>query len=393
MLDSRALTTASTASRTPILDREEPLPEPKPPISSSARLLIGVVSGVVTAVVLMFGPRLPHIDFGEIVGRLGAWGIVGLFAAIIAAIFVAVAVHEAGHAVLGALAGFRVHSIRIWRLELHWPFKLAIYRGTKSGAGGWVVCSPVGTDNLAARAALMMIGGPGANFASAALVYLLPYQKGIFSDIFIVVSLLLGIVNLVPLRSGGMLSDGRRVLMVLSDRARGARWLAMLKLVTDMIDGVAPADLSPEFIAVAVAVDDDSPDTLSAHLIAYSSADHRHEHDEAARLLEVALRHADIAPPMMRQALATEAAVFQARRRRRVDLAEQWFAAIPEKTEMPWLRTVGEGALLEGRGDIAGAFAKLDGAERVIRAWPNPIQQKLSLAALERWRSELPAAT
>ncbi len=239
----------------------------------------------------------------------------------------------------------------------------------------------------------MMIGGPGANFASAALVYFLPYQKGILSDIFIVVSLLLGTVNLVPLRSGGMLSDGRRVLMVLSDRARGARWLAMLKLVTDMIDGVAPADLSPEFIALAVAVDDDSPDTLSAHLIAYSSAHHRHEHDEAARLLEVALRHADIATPMMRQALATEAAVFQARRRRRVDLAEQWFAAIPEKTEMPWLRTVAEAALLEGRGDVAGAFAKLDGAERIIRAWPNPIQQKLSLAALERWRAELPAPT
>ena len=67
----------------------------------------------------------------------------------------ATAVHEAGHAIAGRLLGFRVHSIRVWRIEIHAPFRLGWYRGPRSGVGGWAILSPDQMENLAPRAAAM----------------------------------------------------------------------------------------------------------------------------------------------------------------------------------------------------------------------------------------------
>src|SRR4029450_13685277 len=91
--------------------------------------------------------------------------------------------------------------------------------------------------------------------------------------------------------------------------------------------------------------------------LASSAASHRHEDDEAAERLETCLAHSGHAAPVVREALMSDAAVFQARRRKRADLAAQWLAEIPVKTQNPWLRSRAEAAILESNGG-AGALGK-----------------------------------
>ncbi len=180
--------------------------------------------------------------------------------------------------------------------------------------------------------------------------------------------------------------------MLLRHREQGERWLALLRLGADLADGVPPESLPAEYIAKAIAVRDLSPDALSAHAIAYSAAFHLHQDVEAGHLLETCLRLSSCAAAVTRKALSSDAAVFQARRRKRADLAEQWLAAIPAMSPQSWLRTRAEAAVLEAHGDIEGAVRKLDAYETAIRALPNETQRDMLLRGLRRWQSELPRA-
>jgi ribosomal protein S7 len=89
----------------------------------------------------------------------------------------------------------------------------------------------------------------------------------------------------------------------------------------------------------------------------------------------------------------SDASVFQARRRKRIDLAEQWLADIPEKTEYGWMRLRGEAGILEAKGDISGALKKLDEIEAMILAVSNQAVREISLRGLRRWKLELQPQT
>jgi hypothetical protein len=93
-------------------------------------------------------------------------------------------------------------------------------------------------------------------------------------------------------------------------------------------------------------------------------------------------------PPNLCEALKSDAAVFQARKRKRVDLAEQWLAEIPAKTHMPGLRIRVEAAILEAEGNIEAALEKLDQYQNVMSTGDRTLR-KYSLRSLQRWRSEL----
>ncbi len=81
--------------------------------------------------------------------------------------------------------------------------------------------------------------------------------------------------------------------------------------------------------------------------------------------------------------------LFQARRRRRVDLAQQWLGDIQKKPEFLWLAARAEAAIQEAKDDPEGALNKLDQVEDTILALPNEAQWEPSLRALRKWKSEL----
>jgi hypothetical protein len=158
----------------------------------------------------------------------------------------------------------------------------------------------------------------------------------------------------------------------------------------DISDGVLPESLPAAFIEIAVALRDDSVDTVTSHALAFLAAYHQHRDGDAARLLETCLTFAGRAHPELRSALISEAAVLQARRRGRADLADQWLADLPPSAPA-WIRCRAEAALLEARGDVPGALAKLDQSARELASSKWPLRA-YSLRLLHRWRSELDAS-
>lgn len=393
-------TTAETRlSPTPLLDRLAPLPPPVSP-GSGSRIIVGVSIGLVIAISAILKAWDPpfarslrlwiSMHFAQMFEghRTGAeLFLVGC--SVVVAGFAVVVVHEAGHVLGGLAAGFRFHSMAIGPIKLDRSFRVSRHRGSLAWSGGWVGMFPVKRDHLRLRALVLVLAGPVSSLLWGCAVFLLPFSKGPASAVFILGSILGGLIELLPIRSRAVAFDGWRILRLLRNREWSDRWLALMTLSADLQDGVLPEALPAHDLAKAVAVRDDSIDTVSAHAIAYSAAFHQHKDTEAGQMLETCLRYSSHAAPALREALMSDAAVFQARRRKRVDLAEQWLAVMP--ASMPWLRTRVEAAILEGRGDVEAASRKLDHYEDTILSLPLPseVQRDMLLRAARRWKSEL----
>jgi hypothetical protein len=381
---------------TPILDREAPLPPRKAPGSGMAVLLsiwLGVVV-ILAACRLLDRPPILRlwIETDLLPWCSDQWeriGAVGVAVSVLAAFYLMLALHELGHVVAGLAVGFRLRSYRVGPFLFNRPFRVSLYRGPGALVNGVAELYPMATDKLARRGIAMVIGGPAANFLSAIVVLLFPFPITVFSGLFVVFSLVNGVNDLFPFESRLGVSDGRRIWMLLRQPERGERWLALLHVGGELTDGVLPEALSGDYLAKAVAVRDDSADTVTAHAFAYAAAFHQHKDSEAALRLETCLAYAGRAVPLVREALMSDAAVFQARRRKRADLADQWLAGIPTTTPNPWLRSRAEAAILEAKGDIAGALRKLTEVEPFINTIPSPAQREAQLQLLRRWKSDL----
>lgn len=375
-------------SLTPILDCLAPLPPPVKPGSGPVRL-IGFMIGLSLSLGLLFLTFWILSNWEQL---YRTWTSGRVFSAGLAMMLVALAtivIHESGHLLVGLCVGFRFNSMHIGRIQVDRPFRISRYQGPGGWLSGAVSLFPSKTEKLSLRALVMVFAGPAANLLSACVVYLLPYSKGFASNFFIFFSALIGLLNFIPARGKIAHSDGARILMLLQNRERGERWLAILKLVGEVAEGVPFESLSPDFLAKAVAIRDNSPDTVTAHSLAYAAAWRQHKDAEAAGLLETCLQYSGYTTPMVREALISDAAIFQARRRKRVDLAEQWRAILPKTTIMPGLHVRIEAGILEAKGDIEGALKKLDEAETLSLAQPSEIQRRVSLESVKRWRSEL----
>jgi hypothetical protein len=388
--------TGALADETPILNREAPLPPRTPPGSGLVVVLIvwlGAVIIIVACWLLNRPPMLRHWFLTEcrpwVLEQWQRIGILGVGISVLAAFYMMLAVHELGHVVAGLCVGFRFRSLRVGPLLFSRPFQVSLYRGPGAFTNGVAELIPVATDRLAGRGVAMALAGPLANFLSAAFMFFLPFPITAFSALFIAFSIANGANDLFPFESRLGVSDGRRIWMLLRQPERGQRWLALLHLAGALSDGVLPESLSPEFLAKAIAVRDESADTVLAHAMAFSAAFHEQRDNEAAHLLETCLAYANLATPVVRAALMSDAAVFQARKRNRADLAAGWLAEIPVPTQYHWFRSRAEAAILEANGDVAGALKKLAETETAILALPGSAQRETLLRLLKRWKSEL----
>jgi len=384
------------ANETPILDREAQIP---PRTAPGAGLAV-VLTAWFGAALLVAGCWLfnrPPILRQWFLTDLRPWlldrwaelGIVGCGLSLLAAFYLMLSVHELGHVAAGLCMGFRCQSLRVGPLLFDRPFRVSLYRGSGAVVQGVAELIPVAADKLAWRGVAMALGGPLANFLSAIGVLLLPFPITVFSGSFILCSIANGLNDLFPFESRLGVSDGRRIWTFLRQPERGERWLALLHLGGQLADGVLPESLSADFLAKAIAIRDKSADTVKAHAIAFSAAYHQHNDIEAAQRLETCLMYSNYATPFLREALMSEAAVFQARRRKRSDLADQWLAGIPEKSPNRWFRSRAEAAILEAKGDVDGAMKKLAETETAILANRKSAQRETLLRLLQRWKSDL----
>src|SRR5947207_5729868 len=316
---------------TPILDVLRPLNQ-----QEAERLITGHYFLISSAVILALTELSAIGPFVKTLSRQPLpvfWAVLLILPA--AAFVMAVTVHGAGHLLIGRLAGFQKVRIRIGRFA---PGTGAYCEQVLST--GALVVRPKEGGRLRNRLAWLVLGGPAmsvllAVLAEAALRLVpAPGGAGYFLlsagiHIFSALSFLVGIAALLPdLDSTGNFSDGARLLMLLRNDARCQRWLAIVQLQMMMNRGLHPREWDESLVTQALALTDESFDTVAANWLAYLWAAGRHELTEATPYLEAALAGVGPSPGHRRARCGPEAPVCQAWYRHNLAKARFWASQI-----------------------------------------------------------------
>ena len=110
------------------------MPKPESVAKRTAMgLLIWFLLVIAAASIFIFWPTSLARELGrhmDLFGRTDSafYPLWALLCALVAG-FVAVAIHETAHALVGVAAGFRFNSLRIGRVQFDRPFRFSLYRG------------------------------------------------------------------------------------------------------------------------------------------------------------------------------------------------------------------------------------------------------------------------
>jgi hypothetical protein len=315
----------------------------------------------------------------------------------------AVAIHELGHVLGGRLVEFRM------LLFIVGPFRLDRSSGTlRPGlnrsimlAGGLAAMVPVGLDDLRRRALVMVAGGPLLSLMAAGQ-FLALYQAfsgwlfrpaagfgaTLLALAFLMLggaSLLIGLITLIPGRSGGFYSDGARMLRLMRPGDQTEREVALIALTGLSMAGTRPRDWNPDLVASGAGIRDGGPFEVLGRQYAYAHALDQGDVDGARRHLEEALQRADQLPAGARGSLMLTAATFYALHDGDAPLARA-FLTRARQGLLPAAhqRRVAEAAVRLAEGDAAGARAAAEDARRLAASALDPGGAALDVALADR---------
>lgn len=312
-------------------------------------------------------PRLPAL--------VGAVAV--SIAVTIVALIVSVLVHELGHVLAGYAMGFRIARINLGPVEIR-DYGRSRVRLVPSLQAGVVLLpfdralslGPIRWGLLISTAA-----GPVAGLVFG--VGLIALAGGLPADripgprslleVAGQVSLILGLLNLLPLRTGDALADGRRILALLLRTRESGHILAATLMLGEALSVRRPRDWDPALLAVM----ERSPDEPFARLCLYEAAMDRGE-------VALAGAHLDAAVALRKEnwsgadaVLFNEAAYYAARHRGDARAARAWLGVAGGWAVVDYLRAraeaavlCAEGRALEGRQRAVAGLAALDRAQR-----------------------------
>lgn len=385
-----SLHAARPAPHPPIIRK----PAKKPPWKG---LLVGVFSGGLGALLALGAVRFLGEDMTGVAGRdelraaFGAWTGAVLVAVALAAMWLAILAHEAGHLVGGALARFRFHLLVAGPLRVERDgerVRVGLNRDL-SLYGGIAGSLPTGTHALPRRLGVMVAGGPAVSFLLAGVAAALvagplagaPALLKSMLGMMMIISGGLGVVTLIPMRFSGFASDGARLLRLARGGPQARREAAMLSLIAVSVAGTAPRDWPAETVRAVTEPRDGSSDEVTASLLAYSHLLDRGDTAGARRALHRALELADRYPQPFVPGLMAEAAFFEGFVTRDAAAARAYLAEVPEKSPAvkPYDRLRAEAALALAAGDRAGAAQRIERARAAA-----PADDAFRRALLER---------
>jgi hypothetical protein len=319
-------------------------------------------------------------------GQAPLFIVLWLLLKLLLAVFWTIVVHELGHLSAGWCMGFHFIAVRFGPIEITRPFRIGLSRTQLLPTSGLTKMVPTSAHAYRIRMFVYLMGGCAANLLSAYVALRWGSSSSPFVAWFAVISIMVGIGNLMPFRRSGYASDGKRILKLSRPNASERRIFALIKINAQMKNGITAAEIRPDLLSDAIGVIDNSFATVVTHVWAYNAKWDTAPEAETARLLEIALQYSNCASPSFRESLFCDAGAFQATKRKNVELARQWLAEIPESTPSPWLRPWIESAIKDAEGNVQGAIQKLDEVERLLQVrYPEkPISK-----SLQKWRAEL----
>ena len=350
---------------------------------------IGLGLGLIT----LFGDPAP----GPAADEGGAESsIVATIAFVVVAGFLALAIHEVGHAIGGCLHRMRlgmlivgpVHIQREPDGRLGWRLNRRL-----SLAGGVVSSVPASTRGLRRALLSFVAGGPVTSIVVGVLVlavYVLTdlretaaaqggLQDALAAGVFMlgVVSIGIGFVTLLPISQGAFVNDGKRILKLLRPGAFADAYAAVMAVGAYAIAQVRPRDRDPDLVAQAASLADGSHEDLAGRLTAHAHALDQGDVEAAGEHIRYLLDHRDGAYPPYRPVIDLAAAYFEAAYAGDAASARSRLEGAGKSALLafdPTARTRTEGAVLLAEGDAEGASEKLREAYAILASewnWGN----------------------
>jgi hypothetical protein len=362
--------------RSLVTDPTTTAPAPAPAIrpSRASTWITFVVSAAVGALLAfaLLQVMEPMLEAGRparraLRARYGALFPVLATACVLLAAWLALAVHELGHAIGGRLARFRfqllvVGPLRVERDEVTQRVTVGLNREL-SLYGGVAASVPLDTANLGARMAVVVAGGPVASVLLAAVAWSLAplVTSAPFMQMQLVVLGMLSAgtacVTLLPMRSGGFSTDGARLLRLVRQGPAARREAATLPLIAMMSAGTPPREWPEAMVRAAREPADASMEECFGQLLTYMHLLDLGRVEEAGAALDRVTALRAVFPAPFAPSLDVEAAYFAGAHRGDAARARALVAQLPPKSPavQAWDRARAEAAALHAEGDAAAA--------------------------------------
>ena len=288
----------------------------------------------------------------------------------IAALAIAMIVHEAGHLVGGALSGFqfRLISIGPLRIARRPDGRPALERNrTLNVAGGATVVAPK-IGYTTAEMARFIVGGPLASLMFGIIGLVVAYRLETYPLLAFIwfavgsLSSLIFMVNVLPISSSGFDSDGMQLFDLFRGGSLSHAKLAALNVIAESTNGVRPRDLSEEPLKTLLAHETGraAKFTWIGQLITFARMLDLDRADDARGYLDLLLEN-PIVPAYARRSIAGEALFYFAYYRRDRDAARRYeydFRARGLMEPQTRHRVEAALALIDGRTEEALAHAR-----------------------------------
>lgn len=341
----------------------------------------GVLAGVLAGAVV--GMIAARSGVGPQTLGLGPAETVAFIVLLPLLLLVVLAAHELGHVVGGLIVDFRpllfiVGPLRVERTTAG-GLRYGVNR-TIGLAGGLAASVPVGMHDLRRRTIVMIAGGPLASLMFGTQCLALYQTTSAIAPLTAaplltlgLLSLAIGIVTLLPVRTGGFYSDGSRLLRLMRAGEETEREVALLMLTSLSLAGTRPADWDPALVERSAGIRDGGPFEVAGRNFAYAHALDRGDIDTARVHLEAALAMIDRLPAGGRPSLLITAATFHALHDDDPELARALLARATGQSLLatPHERVLADAALLLADGDAAGAADVARTAQLLIEQSPD----------------------
>jgi hypothetical protein len=300
------------------------------------------------------------------------------------ALVIGVIVHEVGHIVAGYLVGLRIARVHLGPLEIRDYARPHVRLVWSLQAG--VVLVPF--DRTAALEPLRWgliastAAGPFMGIVLGAVMLAVAGGLRLTEPLSLPqaigqVSLLLGLLNLLPIRGGEQLADGRRMFSLLLHNRESGHILAATLMMTEALSGRRPRDWDPALLRSMERM----PDEVFARLCLYEAAIDRGEIEEGGRQLDAAVALRKEKWTSADAILFLEAAYYAARHRSDARAARALLGLADGGGVVDYMRARAEAAVLcaEGRA-LEGrqrAVAGLEALGRVRGRGEDPCREQL----------------
>lgn len=244
-----------------------------------------------------------------------------LIISLVLSIFLVLLIHELGH-VLGGLAfGNRFALLIAGPLKVeneNGKLKWSLNRSL-SAFGGLAMTIPVSTENFKARRTTTVAAGPGASLLLALLalapifflpLHALPMNLRFFLLCLGFLSFTIFVVTIIPMQSGGFMSDGAQLINIYRDNPAANRYEALLQLLAELQQGKRPKDISEEQVEKITALGYDDTFGVSGLNYQYYRAIDRREWEEAEKYINLFQEKIKVFPKPFQSALWAEVAIY-----------------------------------------------------------------------------------